>query len=146
MTHHPSCEDDAPCHPNCPVDEGTSDPARVQSVEPAQGERLRDTNSSSLVLSSSSLRTLREWAVKERDYWDERNADRFWQMSRVVHQIDAALLSPVAVDDTHEDTNTRTGDDGLSTSSRTASTNQKARDDHEAWAEGYDEARRMGEL
>jgi hypothetical protein len=44
---------------------------------------------------SSSLRTLREWAVKERDYWDERNADRFWQMSRVVHQIDAALLSPV---------------------------------------------------
>jgi hypothetical protein len=50
---------------------------------------------SSLPSSSSSLRTLREWAVKERDYWDERNADRFWQMSRVVHQIDAALLSPV---------------------------------------------------
>jgi hypothetical protein len=43
---------------------------------------------------------------------------------RANHQL-AALLSPVAVEETHEDTNTRTGDDGLSTSSRTASTNTK---------------------
>jgi hypothetical protein len=35
-------------------------------------------------------------------------------------------LSPVAVEDTHEDTATRTGDDGLSTSSSTAFANEKA--------------------
>jgi hypothetical protein len=40
------------------MDEATSDPARVQSDEPAQVERLRDSNSSSRVRSSSSLRTL----------------------------------------------------------------------------------------
>ena len=42
----------------------------------------------------AQLRTLMEWAKAERDDWSERNADRFWQMNRVVSEIAKALLRP----------------------------------------------------
>jgi hypothetical protein len=82
--------------------------------------------------SSSSLRT---WVEDLRAYGDseiraslasrDRDKHQFWQGWDAALQRLAALLSPVAVKDTHEDVSTRTGDDGLSTSSRTASTTEK---------------------
>lgn len=94
------------------VESATSDPARVQSDEPAQGERLRDSNSSSLVLSSSSLRTLVE-AIRVFRTTAGRHAGphdtdahgcKECELSYVVAEAEldraqeavAALLSPVA--------------------------------------------------
>jgi hypothetical protein len=37
-----------------------------------------------------ALRALLVWAKAERDDWSERNADRYWQMNRVVAQIESA--------------------------------------------------------
>jgi hypothetical protein len=102
-------------------------PQNAGATKPEGSQEVGAHNSSSLMRSSSSLRTLVEQI--------ENQISAMSQASKL-HPLDwlilrrhvAALLSPVAVEDTHEDTDTRTGDDGLSTSSRTASTNEKARD------------------
>ena len=41
---------------------------------------------------AEALRVLKDWAEKERDEWSERNADRYWQMNRVVAAINQAAL------------------------------------------------------
>lgn len=54
-------------------------------------QRLEDENAS---LREAQER-LMKWAVEERADWSERNADRYWQMERVIRAIkDAALTSP----------------------------------------------------
>jgi hypothetical protein len=113
-----------------PVESATSDPARVQSDEPAQGERLRDTDSSSLVLSSSSLRTLVEEWQRRRTYLidhahhEKMAAEQAYVYNRCADEL-AALLSPVAVDETHEDVLTRSGKPDVVTDSATRSDQPK---------------------
>ncbi len=41
------------------------------------------------------LLELLEWAKKERSDWSERNADRYWQMCRVVQEAERLLTRPV---------------------------------------------------
>jgi len=55
VKHHPLCELDPPCHPDCPVGDGRADPARVQSNKPAQGIGSATPSSSSSSSSSSPL-------------------------------------------------------------------------------------------
>jgi regulator of replication initiation timing len=38
------------------------------------------------------LRVVLVWAESERAHWDGRNADRYWQMNRVVMQLHSAFL------------------------------------------------------
>ena len=42
---------------------------------------------------NAELATLREWAASESAHWDGRNADRYWQMQRVLHQLEAPKAS-----------------------------------------------------
>lgn len=39
----------------------------------------------------SKLENLKKWAEKERAVWEGNNADRYWQMNRVVGEIDEAI-------------------------------------------------------
>jgi hypothetical protein len=81
------------------VDEGRSDPARVQSDAPAQGERLRDADSSSLVRSSSFLRTLVEQLDAVQGELDrakrEITSPADDRLIKAMEALLASLLSPV---------------------------------------------------
>jgi len=35
----------------------------------------------------SEIARLRGWATAETQHWDGRNADRYWQMQRVLHEL-----------------------------------------------------------
>jgi hypothetical protein len=49
-----------------------------------------------MTVDASALAQLLKWAKEERDDWSERNADRYWQMNRVVCQIESVLAAPRA--------------------------------------------------
>ncbi len=36
---------------------------------------------------NAEIERLRMWAKAESEHWDGRNADRFWQMQRVLHEL-----------------------------------------------------------
>jgi hypothetical protein len=42
-------------------------------------------------MTPADVQALRDWAIAEREDWSERNADRYWQMCRVIAQIDLLL-------------------------------------------------------
>jgi hypothetical protein len=47
----------------------------------------------SMVQDGRAMTTLKEWAIAERDSWRDKNADRYWQMNRVVNELERRLAT-----------------------------------------------------
>jgi hypothetical protein len=54
---------------------------------------MGETMSSEQRTARETLDALKTWAIAECDDWRHKNADRYWQMSRVVEHINTALAS-----------------------------------------------------
>ena len=75
------------------LDEGLTWFSIREAMLAASPSRQREDDPALVSHTEAPLTTLLAWAVGERSSWEGNNADRHWQMNRVVGQIEDAIAS-----------------------------------------------------